>query len=377
MLKLSTSDIKLNQAAVQKQEAITALAKDLAGKQLVDEKYLEGMLNREAQNSTFLGNGIAIPHGTTETRGLVQKTGVAVHHFPAGVDWGNGNTVYVAIGIAAKSDEHLGILKALTKVLSDDQVEAKLQSATTEADIAALLNGEVQLTAEFEAALIQHDFPVTDMIPLSAVVSGLIKNSGAANTDFVTEIVAKTPTSLGNGLWLVSGTRGVTRTAISFVSAATPFDYEGKPVKALLAIAACNMSHQRVLDIIGQHIAEGRQTAIAEATPQELLALFSPDSEVAVSSTSTNQAVFKIKNAHGLHARPGAMLVAAAKKFDATIKVANLNGDAKLVNAKSLMKVIGMGVTQGHELKFVADGPDAKEALAAIGAAIDAGLGEG
>ena len=377
MLKLSISDIKLNQAAVQKQEAIAALAKDLADKQLVDKKYVEGMLNREAQNSTFLGNGIAIPHGTTETRGLVQKTGVAVHHFPAGVDWGNGNTVYVAIGIAAKSDEHLGILKALTKVLSDDEVESKLKSATTEADIAALLNGEVQLTAEFDAALIQHDFPVTDMIPLSAVVSGLIKNSGAANTDFVTEIVAKTPTSLGNGLWLVSGTRGVTRTAISFVSTATPFDYEGKPVKALLAIAACNMSHQRALDVIGQHIAEGRQTGIAEATPQELLTLFSPDSEVAVSSTSTNQAVFKIKNAHGLHARPGAMLVAAAKKFDATIKVANLNGDAKLVNAKSLMKVIGMGATQGHELKFVADGPDAQEALAAIGAAIDAGLGEG
>jgi phosphocarrier protein FPr len=377
MLKLSTSDIKLNQAAVQKQEAIAALAKDLADKQLVDKKYVEGMLNREAQNSTFLGNGIAIPHGTTETRGLVQKTGVAVHHFPAGVDWGNGNTVYVAIGIAAKSDEHLGILKALTKVLSDDQVESKLKSATTEADIAALLNGEVQLTVEFDATLIQHDFPVTDMIPLSAVVSGLIKNSGAANTDFVTEIVAKTPTSLGNGLWLVSGTRGVTRTAISFASTATPFDYEGKPVKALLAIAACNMSHQRALDVIGQHIAEGRQTVISEATPQELLTLFSPDSEVTVSSTSTNQAVFKIKNAHGLHARPGAMLVAAAKKFDATIKVANLNGDAKLVNAKSLMKVIGMGVTQGHELKFVADGPDAQEALVAIGAAIDAGLGEG
>jgi phosphocarrier protein FPr len=252
-----------------------------------------------------------------------------------------------------------------------------LKSATTEADIAALLNGEVQLTVEFDATLIQHDFPVTDMIPLSAVVSGLIKNSGAANTDFVTEIVAKTPTSLGNGLWLVSGTRGVTRTAISFVSTATPFDYEGKPVKALLAIAACNMSHQRALDVIGQHIAEGRQTVISEATPQELLTLFSPDSEVTVSSTSTNQAVFKIKNAHGLHARPGAMLVAAAKKFDATIKVANLNGDAKLVNAKSLMKVIGMGVTQGHELKFVADGPDAQEALVAIGAAIDAGLGEG
>lgn len=87
------------------------------------------MLNREAQHSTYLGNGIAIPHGTTDTRELVKQTGVTAMHFPQGLDWGDGNLVYVAIGIAAKSDEHLGILKQLTRVLSADGVEQALQQA--------------------------------------------------------------------------------------------------------------------------------------------------------------------------------------------------------------------------------------------------------
>lgn len=169
MLQLTSNNIKLSQSQANKQDAIRAIAADLAEKGLVDSGYVEGMLNREAQNSTFLGNGIAIPHGTTDTRSLVKQTGVAVHHFPSGVDWGDGNTVYVAIGIAAKSDEHLGILKQLTKVLSADGVEEKLKQARTENDVIALLNGEVQFETDFDASLIQLLFPASDMVQLSAV----------------------------------------------------------------------------------------------------------------------------------------------------------------------------------------------------------------
>lgn len=71
------------------------------------------------------------------------------------------------------------------------------------------------------------------------------------------------------------------------------------------------------------------------------------------------------------------MLVAEAKKFESTIKVENLNGDGKPANAKSLMKVIALGVKRGNELKFTASGPDAQQALDAIGVAIESGLGEG
>lgn len=380
MLKLTTTEIKLQQTAEEKQNAICALAADLTQRGLVDSGYAEGMLNREAQNSTFLGNGIAIPHGTTDTRDLVKHTGVVVHHFPQGVNWGDGNRVYVAIGIAAKSDEHLGILKQLTKVLSDDEVEAKFKAAKSKDEIAALLNGEVQLKANFDQALIQYDFPANDMIQMSAVASGLIKNIGAVSEEFVAELVTKKPTHLGKGLWLASSNIAVSRSAMSFVSAKEAFDYQDKPVKALITIAACNTAAKSLLDTLSQLVFQQRQQEIAQANPEQLLSIFSGDAESDTTpdcENDANIAVFKIKNAHGLHARPGAMLVAEAKKFECNIKVANLNGENKPVNAKSLMKVIAMGVKQGHELRFTAEGADAPQALEAIGVAISAGLGEG
>ncbi|MCA3914567.1 fused PTS fructose transporter subunit IIA/HPr protein [Vibrio vulnificus] len=380
MLKLTSSDITLQQSADNKLDAIKSIAAALTAKGLVEQGYVEGMLNREAQNSTFLGNGIAIPHGTTDTRDLVQNTGVAVHHFPHGVEWGDGNKVYLAIGIAAKSDEHLGILKQLTKVLSADGVEARLQQATTEQEIIALLNGEVQLEADFDAASIQLLFPASDMIQMSAVAGGLIKNSGNAGSQFVAELVTKTPTHLGKGLWLVGSDVSVTRTAVSFVTTANDCEYQGTPVKGLLVFGACNNAHQAILANLTQLVYQGKQETLLSANAEQVIAMLSGESVANASlepATSDNTAVFKIKNAHGLHARPGAMLVAEAKKFESTIKVANLDGDRSVVNAKSLMKVIALGVKHGHQLQFTAEGPDASQALEAIGAAIASGLGEG
>ncbi|EMI4310016.1 fused PTS fructose transporter subunit IIA/HPr protein [Vibrio vulnificus] len=380
MLKLTSSDITLQQSADNKLDAIKNIAAALTAKGLVEQGYVDGMLNREAQNSTFLGNGIAIPHGTTDTRNLVQNTGVAVHHFPHGVDWGDGNKVYLAIGIAAKSDEHLGILKQLTKVLSADGVEARLQQATTEQEIIALLNGEIQLEADFDAASIQLLFPASDMIQMSAVAGGLIKNSGNADSQFVAELVTKTPTHLGKGLWLVGSDVSVTRTAVSFVTTANDCEYQGTPVKGLLAFGACNNAHQAILANLTQLVYQGKQERLLSANAEQVIAMLSGESVANASlepATSDNTAVFKIKNTHGLHARPGAMLVAEAKKFESTIKVANLDGDRSVVNAKSLMKVIALGVKHGHQLQFTAEGPDASQALEAIGAAIASGLGEG
>ncbi|ASA57650.1 fused PTS fructose transporter subunit IIA/HPr protein [Vibrio gazogenes] len=377
MLQLTPHDIHLGQSQSNKQDAIRAIASHLSEKGLVDAGYVDGMLNREAQNSTFLGNGIAIPHGTTDTRSLVKETGVAVHHFPQGVDWGDGNTVYVAIGIAAKSDEHLGILKQLTKVLSADGVEQKLQQASQAQDIIALLNGDVQFEADFDDSLIQLQFPATDMTPLSAVASGLLKNKGCVNSEFVADVVAKEATPLGGGLWLTSSNRGVSRTGLAFITAQDAFEVQGQSVKGLIVVAACNGAHQPLMQKITEIVFQKNQQALFTADKQAVLAaLGMAESVPASADNSTNTAVFQVKNSHGLHARPGAMLVAEAKKFEAEIKVSNLDGDGKAVNAKSLMKVIALGVKCGHRLEFTANGSDASQALEALGAAINAGLGE-
>lgn len=381
MLQLSTQDIRLAQTPSNKQDAIRAIAADLTEKQLVESGYIQGMLNREAQNSTFLGSGIAIPHGTIETRELVKQTGVTVHHFANGVDWGDGNIVYVAIGIAAKSDEHLGILKQLTKVLSADGVENQLKQVQQASDLVALLNGEVQFSADFDPALIQLHFPASDMLQMTAVAGGLLKNTGCTDSAFVADLVTKSPTHLGKGLWLISSNQSVTRSAMSFVSTANHCEYQGIAVKALIAIAACNDAHRSFLNIITQLVFNQQQEQLLQADAHQLVALFSQDNAQAASShpeTNANveTAIFKITNSHGLHARPGAMLVAEAKKFQANIKVVNLDGDGKAANAKSLMKVIALGVKHGHQLQFSAEGPDAALALESIGAAIKSGLGE-
>ncbi|PMH43770.1 bifunctional PTS fructose transporter subunit IIA/HPr protein [Vibrio sp. 10N.286.49.B3] len=376
MLKLTNEDIQLQQSAADKFIAIRALAADLTQKGFVGEGYVEGMLNREGQNSTFLGNGIAIPHGTTDTRDLVKQTGVAIHHFPQGVDWENGNTVYVAIGIAAKSDEHLGILKQLTKVLSADGVEEHLKNAQNEEEIIALLNGQVQLEADFDAALIQQLFPSSDMLQMTAVASGMLRNTGCAENEFVADIVTKKPTHLGQGLWVTASNVATNRTGVAFVSTANDCEYEGLPVKALIAFAACNNAHQSILTTLTQLVFENKQASLFSATPEQLISILKGE-ESAPAGNDDNTATFIIKNTHGLHARPGAMLVAEAKKFESKIVVTNLDGTGKPVNAKSLMKVIALGVKHGHQLQFSADGDDAKQALEAIGNAIAAGLGEG
>ncbi|WP_368085201.1 fused PTS fructose transporter subunit IIA/HPr protein [Vibrio splendidus] len=377
MLKLSKSDITLGQTAEDKFKAIQNIAGDLTAKGLVDSGYVEGMLNRENQNSTFLGNGIAIPHGTTDTRGLVKETGVAVHHFPEGIDWADGNRVYVAIGIAAKSDEHLGILKQLTKVLAADGVEEKLKQAKSEDEIIALLNGEVQLEADLDASLVQLLFPASDMVQMSAVAGGLLKNTGCTDNAFVADLVTKTPTHLGQGLWLLGSDKGVTRTGVSFVSTANHCEFERTTVKALVAFAACNSAHQSILANLSKMVFEGKQQQLLTADAAQVIGLLKGEAVSTASQDDDNCAVFKIKNAHGLHARPGAMLVAEAKKFESTIRVSNLDGDGKEVNAKSLMKVIALGVKHGHQLQFVAEGEDAAQALESIGKAIASGLGEG
>ena len=115
MLELDPLQISVGQVAVDKSAALSLLAARLVADGLVAEGYLAGLQAREAQGSTFLGQGIAIPHGTPQTRDLVHATGVRLMQFPAGVDWGDGQRVYLAIAIAARSDEHLQLLQQLTR----------------------------------------------------------------------------------------------------------------------------------------------------------------------------------------------------------------------------------------------------------------------
>ena len=105
----------------------------------VDEGYAAAILEREGQISTYMGEGVAIPHGTDAARALVRRTALGFLQYPDGVDW-DGETVYLCIPIAASGDEHVGVLSALAEILVDDDSAAALRTATNVETVLALLN---------------------------------------------------------------------------------------------------------------------------------------------------------------------------------------------------------------------------------------------
>ncbi|MCX8600387.1 MULTISPECIES: PTS sugar transporter subunit IIA [unclassified Gilliamella] len=141
-LKLTPEDIAIIEGAYSKQQAIELVSNNMIQAGFVAQDYTQAMLDRDSQISTFLGNGIAIPHGTTEKRDSVLKTGLKVIYFPQGINWDeDNNTAYVVIGIAAKANEHLDILRQLTRaVIAEDTLE-RIKRVKTPDDLLAIIQG--------------------------------------------------------------------------------------------------------------------------------------------------------------------------------------------------------------------------------------------
>jgi mannitol/fructose-specific phosphotransferase system IIA component len=102
--------------------------------------YAEAMLERERSVSTYIGEGVAIPHGTDESRRFVTRTALAVLQFPAGVDW-DGNEVTVAVAIASSGEEHVAVLSALAQILMEPDEAERLRAAIDVDQVLALLAG--------------------------------------------------------------------------------------------------------------------------------------------------------------------------------------------------------------------------------------------
>lgn len=134
MIELTAKNIQLHARAATKEEAIREAGRLLVDLGCIDVAYIESMLEREQQANTYLGNGIAIPHGMQKDRELIHRTGVSVVQVPLGVEWNPGQIVHVIIGIAAKSDEHIEVLAALTDVLDDDGMASRLAQTNSAAD---------------------------------------------------------------------------------------------------------------------------------------------------------------------------------------------------------------------------------------------------
>ncbi|NMP27331.1 fused PTS fructose transporter subunit IIA/HPr protein [Rahnella sp. SAP-1] len=375
MFQLSQQDIHLGAAASNKQDAIRQVAAALTQAGRVSEGYVEGMLARELQTSTYLGNGIAIPHGTTDTRDLVLNTGVQVFQFPQGIEWGEGQTAFVVIGIAARSDEHLTLLRQLTHVLSDDSVSAQLAKTQSAEELRSLLMGEKNAAEfRFDSQLIALDVAADSLITLQALNAGRLQQIGAVNTAFVSDVISRKPLNLGQGIWLSDSTEGNLNSAATLSRPATAFVQDGEKVALLLTLAVTDEQPFSVLNYLSDLLLANKADRLLTADAVGVLALLT--SEVAEQSELLT-AEYVIRNEHGLHARPGTALVNCIKQFESEITVTNLDGSGKPANGRSLMKVVALGVKKGHRLRFTASGADAETALKSIGEAIAEGLGEG
>ncbi len=130
---LPKEGIRLGLTAADKWDAIRQCGAVLSELGAVEDGYPDAMLEREKSVSTFIGEGVAIPHGTDESRALVRKTTLGVLQFPDGVDW-DGQTVRICVAIAAKGNEHVTVLSALAQILMDPaQAEQLRGSASVDA----------------------------------------------------------------------------------------------------------------------------------------------------------------------------------------------------------------------------------------------------
>ncbi|OCG41822.1 PTS mannitol transporter subunit IICBA [Gilliamella sp. Bif1-4] len=142
LFKLSQQNIFLGLTAKNKEEAIRFAGQKLVDNGYVTPTYIEAMLEREKLTSTYLGESIAVPHGTIESKDDVIKTGIVFCQYPAGVQFGDeeDDKAKIVIGIAAHNNEHLDVIAKLTNALDDETIIAKLATTNNIEEVLAILS---------------------------------------------------------------------------------------------------------------------------------------------------------------------------------------------------------------------------------------------
>lgn len=378
MLSLDREDIFLAAHASDWRDALQQAADALVAGGRATPAYREGLLAREAQSSTYLGQGIAIPHGTPESREAVLATGVRVLQFPQGVEWHDGNRVYLLVTIAAQSDEHLDILRALTRVLDREGVSERLATAREPEQILAELGQEVK-PARLDADTVLAGFPARDRDELILAAAARLRQAGCVGDDFIGAMLSAEPRALGQGIWLVQSDRDVSQAGLAVVTPEKTLETRHGRINALacLALETHQQQHRPLLERLLMLLEDGNGERLPGLTASALLARLSGE------STSAQLARVTLLNAHGLHARPAKQLVQAARdageRYGVIPSLRLEEGGDGVVSAASLTKVLGLGARRGQTLVFSVAGDDqakGEAALAIMVAVVEAGLGE-
>lgn len=136
---LTIGQVRIHAGSATQEQALQEATDILVAAGAVTPDYVDAMRQREQTVSTFMGNGLAIPHGTNETKESILASGLSVVRYDGGVDW-SGDEVNFVIGIAGRGDEHLEILSQIAILFSDEDDVARLNAASSTDELFQLLS---------------------------------------------------------------------------------------------------------------------------------------------------------------------------------------------------------------------------------------------
>jgi phosphotransferase system HPr (HPr) family protein len=178
---VSPEHILLNAPVTTKDDVLELIAQNLSDLGLVSGDYLDALVSREEKVSTYLINGVAIPHGVNEAKQQVIKTGVFIVQAPQGVVWNDkGEVARLIVGIAAKGKDHLSLLQRLTNVVMDEAVAEQLATTTDKNDILRALSEKEQTApVQLEDYSVVAQASVADVQGMHARPASLISEQAA------------------------------------------------------------------------------------------------------------------------------------------------------------------------------------------------------
>ena len=136
---LSLSQVKVPGTARSKDDAIREAGGILVDAGAVTPDYIDSMFEREKSVSTYMGNYLAIPHGTNESKETIKRSALSVIRYDPPIDW-DGNEVRFAMGIAGYEGGHMDILSRVAILFSDTDEVDKLIAARSAEELFELLN---------------------------------------------------------------------------------------------------------------------------------------------------------------------------------------------------------------------------------------------
>ncbi len=144
VFQIQRENIHLGLKAANKEEAIRFAGNKLVELGYAEPEYVDAMFEREALVSTYLGESIAVPHGTVEAKDRVKKTGIVICQYPSGIQFtdDHDDVAKLVIGIAAKNDEHIQVITTITNALDEPDAIETLTSTTDIEEILTILGRE-------------------------------------------------------------------------------------------------------------------------------------------------------------------------------------------------------------------------------------------